>query len=184
IRPNVYEVVVEFVPVNVQIETEEERDDIAIANGMKEGSVVAAKWIKPIEQRHSKQVVAHAMFLFADRESANQAIREGVTINGKQLNARKSEVDIAQCVKCRGEGHFAADCRSEQVGCGRCKESHRTSECTAGENDLWCIRCKTAGHGAADRNCPMHRRRVEEKKARDPETRYKYFVTEDSETWV
>ncbi|THU77078.1 hypothetical protein K435DRAFT_812778 [Dendrothele bispora CBS 962.96] len=122
IRPNVFEVVVEFVPVNVQIEMDGEREDITIDNGMKEGSLIAARWIKPVERRHSKQVVVHAMFQFADRESVNQAIREGIMIKGKQLNARKSEVDVVQ--------------------------------------------------------------RVEEKKARDPETRYKYFVTEDAGTWV
>ncbi|THU76508.1 hypothetical protein K435DRAFT_879116 [Dendrothele bispora CBS 962.96] len=67
IRPNVFEVVVEFVPVNVQIETEGEREDIAIDNGMTEGSLIAARWIKPVERRHSKQVVAHAIFQFAVR---------------------------------------------------------------------------------------------------------------------
>ncbi|THU91417.1 hypothetical protein K435DRAFT_629209, partial [Dendrothele bispora CBS 962.96] len=183
VRPNVFEVVVEFVPVSAQIETEEGRSDIAEVNGLDEKSIVTARWIKPVERRHSKQTVAHAMFLFTDRESANRMIREGMVVNGKQLMVRKSEIDIVQCVKCRGEGHFAADCRSDKVVCGRCKESHRTAECTAGENDLWCVKCGAAGHGAADRNCPMHRRKVEEKKARDPEVKYKYFITDDAATW-
>ncbi|KAF9266732.1 hypothetical protein L218DRAFT_746601 [Marasmius fiardii PR-910] len=46
-----------------------------------------------------------------------------------------------------------------------------------------CARCLVAGHGAADRSCPKFTEAAKNAKARRATSGYKYFVTEDPDTW-
>ena len=62
------------------------------------------------------------------------------------------------CYHCHRFGHFAKQCPSKSPTCGKCGESHKTSECT--NDTLCCINCKElkltdTKHSAISRNCPV-----------------------------
>ncbi|KAE9393710.1 hypothetical protein BT96DRAFT_828838 [Gymnopus androsaceus JB14] len=119
---------------------------------------------------------------FADGEQANRVIRNGLVVQGKALEARKSLPEPRRCMKCHNFGHFAKGCKREEDACGRCNSNHRTSSCEAAEDGLFCALCKVTGHGASSRTCPTFIRRREALWARRADLHYKYFVSEDPET--
>ncbi|KAE9406904.1 hypothetical protein BT96DRAFT_748341, partial [Gymnopus androsaceus JB14] len=80
-------------------------------------------------------------------------------------------------------GHFAKECKNDGDICARCAGPHRTSTCSAGPDALKCVTCDRVGHAASDWNCPSFTQRMASLRARKAGTKYKYFVTEDPETW-
>ncbi len=124
---------------------------------------------------------------FDSREQANKAIRVGVIIEGKELQARKELPDASRCVNCSvlPRGHDAKNCPNT-TKCGRCAGGHATRECTVNDRKKFhCVNCKVTGHGAVDRtSCPSFLRASDIVRSRHPESKYKYFVTEDPMTWI
>ncbi|KAJ3765872.1 hypothetical protein FB446DRAFT_603000, partial [Lentinula raphanica] len=177
-----YETVVEFVPVSQDLGNDESLREVERVSSLKEGCIKRARWIKPIERRSSKQRVAHAIFSFDGPESANQAISNGVIIQGKSLEARRSLPEPQRCLKCQKLGHFARECKREGDVCGRCAGRHSTGSCLSSEP--FCANCNTPGHGAADRSCPSFAGRTKALYGRRLDIRYRFFVTDAPETWV
>ena len=64
---------------------------------------------------------------------------------------------------------------------------HRTFDCDMTDPNLFaCYNCKgtsAKGHGAADRQCPAFIEQLSTLQARNPETKYKYFPTNDPKSW-
>ncbi|RDX45384.1 hypothetical protein OH76DRAFT_1333023, partial [Lentinus brumalis] len=72
LKKRTYKVVAECVPV--ECEPGNEKESIAMANGLPAGSVVEAKWIKSATRRRPGQRVAHVLIAFRDPQTANKAI--------------------------------------------------------------------------------------------------------------
>ena len=53
------------------------------------------------------------------------------------------------------------------------------------EEKIYCCNCKSNGHKASDRNCPIFQRECEHVASRVSENRYKYFpIAEDPQSWI
>ncbi|PBK88543.1 hypothetical protein ARMGADRAFT_878464, partial [Armillaria gallica] len=119
-------------------------------------------------------------------EQANKIIQAGVIIEGKELQARKELPDATRCVKCSVLpcDHNAKDCPN-MTKCGRCAGGHATRDCKVTDHKKFhCVNCKVNGHGAVDCNaCPSFIRATDIVRSRHPESKYRYFVTEDPATW-
>ncbi|THU80509.1 hypothetical protein K435DRAFT_589268, partial [Dendrothele bispora CBS 962.96] len=183
-KPNLYEVIVEFVPVQANIGDYLEAMKIEADSGLEGGDLVRARWIKDPERRAPGQKVAHASLHLRTRQAANKAMKDGLIIAGKPVAARKPDYFLGLCTKCYQPGHIRATCKSHVDVCGRCAGPHRTPTCDAGIDELWCSECKEGGHGAAQTDrCLTYIRKNEAKQKRNLEAQYKFYVTEEHWTW-
>jgi hypothetical protein len=61
---------------------------------------------------------------------------------------------------------------------------HRTAECKVEEEaKLKCVNCKVNGHASVDRSCPVFLQKMKATHARFPDYQYRFFPTEDPDTW-
>ena len=149
------------------------------------------RWIKPIHLRSVGQRIAITIFSFATQEDANQAIENGLYVEGKKVWGRKQVQEPRRCLKCQCFGqHKAAQCTSTVEFCGWCGSQHRMSDCAEKDKEsMECSNCKAVangkqkGHGAADRRCPIFLNRVDRMNKTWKENTYKYFCTANPVTW-
>ncbi|KAJ3899178.1 hypothetical protein F5879DRAFT_1062557 [Lentinula edodes] len=92
-RLNYHEVVVEFIPVSLDLEDEWMQRMIESTNNLQQGSIAMARWIKKLELCRSGQQVAHAIFTTQSRSEVNRIIGEGILIAGKYLEVHKNLSD-------------------------------------------------------------------------------------------
>ncbi|KAJ3749319.1 hypothetical protein DFH05DRAFT_1368654, partial [Lentinula detonsa] len=178
-----YETIVEFVPVSQDLGNDESlrEREVERVSSLKEGCIKRARWIKPVERRGTRQRVAHAILSFDGPESANQAISNGVIVQGKPLEARRSLPEPRRCLKCQKLGHFARECKRNGDVSGRCAGQHSTGSCSS--DGQFCPNCNTQGHGAVDRSCPSFTGRIRALHERRSDIQYRFFVTDAPETW-
>ncbi|KAJ7123708.1 hypothetical protein C8R44DRAFT_620911, partial [Mycena epipterygia] len=160
------------------------------ANGIERGQLTQARYIKPLERRHKGQRTAHTIFGFASREAANHAIRHRIFVDGKRVSAQKLLTEPIRCLKCQviGTNHTAASCPSVHDVYARCGQMHRTGACMVSDAERACSNCRAAkrsyhGHGAADRGCPVFVDKLQYALERNPEANYRYFPTDNPDTW-
>lgn len=182
-KPNLYSVLVRFVPVTATIGPET-YNRTEISSQLEHGTIAAIEWAKKMEKRTPHQKTAHAIVSFTTREAANQVIQKGMTIGGKWVHGHRDQKDPQRCMKCQVFGHIAKECRAGNDVCGRCKDNHRTADCMATEEGFYCANCKQQGHIASDRKCPTLMRKIKERTQRNPETGYRFFVTDHPDTWT
>lgn len=188
IKNRAFTVVIEYVPVTIDLE-ENPQDTYHIlekANNLQPLSILNAKWIKPPYRRTRGQRTAHLIMGFKSQDAANQSIKEGLVVAGKRVWARKLIHEPRRCLKCQriGAGHLAAECSQKHDTCGTCAEDHRTETCKITEkHEFRCINCEKEGHAAWDRMCPDFLAAATKFTARNPENTYKYFPTNDPESW-
>ena len=181
-----YQVVVEHVPVTFDVTSTDALHRAEEASGLPRGAIYEARWIKPTHLRGPGQKVAFIIMGFSSRETANHAMNYGVVLEGKHCRTRKLLPEPKRCVKCQGYGHFARECTSTRDVCARCAGEHRTTDqdCPVGKGQTTkCANCNTTGHGAADRSCDEYKRRLAQMRARDPDSRFRLFPTDDPDTW-
>ncbi|KAJ6596044.1 hypothetical protein B0H10DRAFT_1828590 [Mycena sp. CBHHK59/15] len=189
-RPRSYSVIVEFVPVTFDPKLGRAFESIEDANGLERGVLMQARFIKPLARRSPGQRSAHTIFGFKNAAAANHVIRHSLFIDGKRVPVRKLISEPIRCLKCQvvGTNHNAASCPASQDVCARCGEAHRTDTCQVNDTGCACANCMVAkhphrGHGAADRNCPVFADKLQFALERNPDARYKYFPTDDPESW-
>ena len=185
-RARAYQVVVEHVPVTFDTNAQETWKKVERASELPLAAIYEARWIKPTHLRSQGQKVAFLIMGFANREAAKHALDFGVVIEGKHCRTRKLLQEPKRCVKCQSYGHFARECKARTDTCARCAREHRTMDaaCKAGgEHPLRCANCKKEGHGAADRVCEVYQAKLKAIRARDPDSRYRLFPTNDPKTW-
>ncbi|KAK0232569.1 hypothetical protein IW262DRAFT_1499115, partial [Armillaria fumosa] len=179
-------VIVPFAPTTIDTENRDTWRNIETSSELAIGTIRSVQFLKPVEHHQQGQREAHLVVGFDSREQANKAIREGIIIEGKELQARKELPDASRCVKCSilPRDHDAKTCPNA-TKCGRCAGGHATRDCTVTDRKKFhCVNCKITGHGAVDRNsCPSFLRATDVLRSRHPESKYKYFVTEDPTTW-
>ena len=177
IRPRQYNVVVYFIPLTFNAGDPDDMREIENLNGLTAHSITATRWIKPPNRRSPHQLVAHAVFTFADPKSANQVIVEGITIRQKKLNAVKSKREPIRCLKCQQWGHLANSCIAMLDTCGTCGENHRTNLCNS--PGKYCTPCGVDGHTSWDRDRPTFNAKCGEMDTRTPENQLTYFPTDE-----
>lgn len=160
-------------------------------SGLPPGSIIGTQWIRPPNRRRLGQGVALLFLHFRDVSSANLALRTGLIISGKSVQTRKESKEPRRCLRCQDTGgkHLASSCPSHAETCGKCAAEHNTNDCSI--EDPWqykCINCINAGyrdtnHAAFDRMCPVFRTDCERYNKLFPVNRYRYFPSNDPQTW-
>jgi hypothetical protein len=157
-------------------------------NDIPPNSILLAHWIKPIEWRFDSQCTAFMIVTFRTAEATNLAIRNNLYICGKRCTTRKLLPEPRCCYKCQAVGthHIAAMCKEITDICDTCGGAHLSKMCTLKEADPeqhFCVNCKTHGHTSHDRLCPTYLHHTNELYARMPENLYKFFPTDNPNTW-
>jgi len=147
IKARDYHVVVQFVPLTFRPDREENLREIEEVNGMKNGAINRARWIKPVSRRSPSQTCGHAIFSLSSPQSANDVLANGLVIHQKKVYVEKCKREPLRCLKCHGWGHMARDCQATTDTCGTCAQRHRTDTCgnTARPH---CVSCGVGGHAS------------------------------------
>lgn len=190
LKDRTFTVLAQFVPCSLEINqstmaTMEQENHIA------KNTIYEVKWIRPPGSRAPGQRVANLVIVTNSPDTANHLIRQGLTVEGTKTPVRKLEQDPVRCLKCQtyGTSHMAAKCKQDHDTCGTCAGSHRTSQCEEKNLDKRsCVSCKEHGHqhnhASWDKTCPAYLEAKRKLDERNPETGYKYFLTEDPTTWI
>ena len=127
------------------------------------------------------QQIAHTSFLFTNVNSANRCIKDGLEASGTRTYLTKLKQELAQCMKCRGWGHFANECNQASSTYGTCRGEHRTSN-SGEENQRFCVSCWSNSHASWDRNCPEFIKCCAWYDDKHPNYTLKYFPTDGAWT--
>src|SRR6266481_986303 len=130
IKPRLYQVIVQFVPLTLRTDREMDLQEIEEANSTKHGEIFSARWIKPVTRHKPTQTCGHIILAFRSPHSANDALAYGLFICQKKVYAEKCKCELLRCLKCHGWGHMAANCGASNDTCGMCMLQHHTSACT------------------------------------------------------
>ncbi|KAF5371838.1 hypothetical protein D9615_009532 [Tricholomella constricta] len=187
-----YPLLVEFVPTSLGDNAAEAVREIERVNGLGEGEVTQAKWVRaPHTRTNPNQKSAHLIVSCRTKETANKAIDKGLVIEGKRVAAKKLDQEPRRCLKCQfyGKGHIAQECKQIHETCGTCAGQHRSKDCKETDmRKLCCVNCRARrwrdNHSSADRLCPVFLEAKERLKSRMPELKYKFYPTNDVRTWA
>ncbi|KAF8596971.1 hypothetical protein BDV93DRAFT_403042, partial [Ceratobasidium sp. AG-I] len=180
-RPRKFPILVEFVPVEFNINKEDAIDTLVRTNELPEGSITALKWVRDPKRHDAEQRHAHLIVYCSTKEVANNWILYMGTIEGKEVGSTKLLPEPMRCYNCQLDGHLAKQCASPEV-CGSCGGNHRTDVCNDRKN-LYCVTCKEKGHPTWSTACPNYVTRCMNLTDRVPDNRYKYYVTSEEWTW-
>ena len=181
VKDRFFNVVVPFVPIWTQLESEETLRNIEEDNKIPQNAIASARWIKPVNKRSPFQMYAHAMISLTSPTVANQLLKNGLYVSNKLLRPIKDKKEPLRCLKCQKWGHLARVCKAEVDTCGICADNHRTSACPS-EKPQICVNCNTTDHPSSSRKCPEFLRRCTELNDKTPENSMPYFPTEEDWT--
>jgi len=118
-------VIVEYVPMSHSPDMMLEHRRIERDSGLTEDSLLATRWIKPMQRHAPGQQCAHLIACFQTPEAANLAMREGIVIAGKRVWAQHMQKEPRRCLCCQSltARHVAAKC-NQPVACGTCGKDH------------------------------------------------------------
>lgn len=186
IKDRTFHVLMENVPISFVPESTAAIDDIEKKAAFTPKTILKAKYIKPIARRNPNQRTAHIILTFNSRESANHAIKFGLSVASKRVYGRKLLPEPSRCLKCHSfdGSHMATDCPKDADSCGTCGEQHRTAMCKVDDpNNYYCTNCEIKGHAAWSRMCPTFLSKWDAHKRRNDESKYRFYPTEDPLTW-
>ncbi|KAG2153542.1 uncharacterized protein EDB93DRAFT_1082363, partial [Suillus bovinus] len=183
IKTRRFSIIVPFLSVTSDIENGPWLRAIETENYLLAGSIEAAGWIKPKNQRSTDQRVAHAIFHFTDPTVANTTLQDGIYINQEKLHPCKDKHEPVHCVKCQLWGHVAKECKAVNDVCGTCGKNHRTNICNA-YCTLFCVSCNLHNHASWNINCPEFENRCTGINTKLPENSMPYFPTDEDWTQV
>ena len=180
-----YKLIAERVPISFRPDDHDTLREVERAHGLAEGSIKQAAWIKPPDRRSPGQKTAFVALTVTGVDHANAALR-GLTLAGRRILVRRDLKEPQRCSKCQKyDGHFARDCKATHDTCANCVGAHPTSLCANAEPHAHrCANCKEDGHAAWDRDCPTLRAKVGAHFARQPDAGFRFFVTNNPETWI
>jgi hypothetical protein len=147
-----YNTMAYFVLLTFNANEKTHTEEVIKANDLPNGSISKCRWAKAPEQQSPNQMVGHVVITFADPDSVNKAILNGLVICNKKVSVTKCKREPVRCLKCQGYNHIANKCIIQRDICARCGGSHRTNNCS--ESTLLCTPCSTCGHTSNDQPCP------------------------------
>ena len=183
IKDRAYTVIFQFVPLTFDPDRKTNIINLEKENRWDEGTILSARWVKPPGRRTNDQQVAHLMATFKDPQSANNAIREGFTLNHQKLQAKKNKREPIRCAKCQHYGHVARECTARSDTCANCAGAHCTSECQD-KGKKHCVSCESDSHASWDRSCQEFKNRCGKLDERYIENTMPYFPTDEPWTHV
>ncbi|KAG2061007.1 hypothetical protein BDR06DRAFT_1049074 [Suillus hirtellus] len=176
-----YTLVLEYLPIQLQIENDEFLRHIEHKNDLPTNSLASVRWIKPPTRRMQEQRKAFALLQVIKAPTANNILRDGLCINSKHVGVRKDKREPIRCAKCQHYGHIARACLALMDTCGTCSGGHRTTQCTA-YHTTRCVNCSDNTHMSWSRKCLEFARRCELMDKKFPENRMPYYHTESAWT--
>ncbi|KAF8817604.1 hypothetical protein BYT27DRAFT_7008846, partial [Phlegmacium glaucopus] len=187
VKEPVYQVIVDFLPVTLRDSLADSTSRIAEENGLPEGTIERARWIRAPKNWNAGQRFAHAIMTIRGRTEASKIIQRGIIVEGQRMRARKLEEEPRRCFKCQQFGHMAAKCKVDHEVCPNCAGKHQSGQCDKTRVDFQCANCTKvklkADHAAWDRACPRYAEEKRKVKGRDPGSQYMYFPAEEEWTW-
>ena len=181
IKPRLYNIVVQFVPLTLHLEREVDLREIEEVNGLDEGDILKARWIKLIACRSPSQTCGHVIVSFSSPIPANDALANGLFVCHKKVYTEKCKKEPLCCLKCHSWNHLATNCPQQYDTCGTCSQRHHTSTYTNLDKPH-CSSCGLDDHPSWDRACPTFCRKCAELNERAEENRMLYFPT--LKTWT
>ena len=181
IKPRVFNVVVQFVPLTFRLEKDAELRELEQVNGLDDRAMMKARWIKPAARWSPSQTCSHMILSFSSPVPANDTLAYGLFICQKKVYMKKCKKEPLQCLKCHLWGHVAADCLAVHDTCGTCAHHHCTANCTNLDSPR-CISCGVTGHASWARDCPVFQWKCQELGDRMKDNSLPYFLT--LEAWT
>lgn len=182
-RQRYYPLVLEFLPIHLQIEREDFLRSIEQEDHLPPSSIASIRWIKPLTRRTAEQRKAFALLQIVDVQTANSILREGICIANERITIRKDKKEPIRCAKCQKYNHIAKNCHATTDTCGICADSHRTSDCNSYRTTK-CINCRSQQHDSRSRQCPEFIKRCKDIDEKYPENRMPFFPTDHAWTQV
>ncbi|KAG2125439.1 hypothetical protein DEU56DRAFT_961827, partial [Suillus clintonianus] len=119
-KERAYPVIIQFAPLTFDPDDIEQIRELERENNWEQETITMARWVKPPNKRTNHQQVAHIMLTMKDPKSANDGIRNGVTLNQARLQMKKNKREPIRCAKCQNYGHIARECLSHHDTCANC----------------------------------------------------------------
>lgn len=157
VKPRLYPIIAEHVPLSFRPDSEAELCNLEDANSLRDNVIARARCIKLPSHCEPNQRAAHLILLTSDSKTANHLIKDGVRIEQMVIWCRKLLKEPTWCLKCHkiGTGHFPSSCTAKEETCSTCGGVHLTRDCPmSAKDERYCINCKQKGHAAWDRGVP------------------------------
>jgi hypothetical protein len=177
-RKRTYPIVIEYLPIQMQIENESFLRNVENGNNLPMNSLATIRWIKPPLHRKNDQRKAFALLQVIEVETANNILHDGLCIDNERFSIHKDKKEPIRCAKCQHYGHIARNCTASYDTCATCSDNHRTTQCNAFRTQR-CANCNKGGHTSWSRSCPEFVHRCEKLNDKYPENRMPYFPTEE-----
>ncbi|KIK40535.1 hypothetical protein CY34DRAFT_87162 [Suillus luteus UH-Slu-Lm8-n1] len=147
-----YPIVLEYLPIKLQIENEDFLHQLEQENQLPPLSLASIRWIKPTAKHSPQQTKAFALVHVSDIHVANDILHNGLCMANEHISVHKDKKELMRCAKCQKYNHIAKNCSSAVDICGMCGENHHTSSwnsyCTTR-----CINCRSQQHTSWSRSC-------------------------------
>jgi len=186
VKPRAFGVIAEFVPISLDLDEPEIFRHAEEINELQPQEIIGGRWLRAPERRTPGQKKAFIAIGCRTRAGANKLIQDGLLLNGRLIQARRTKPEPLRCAKCQrlNPNHVARTCTSPHDVCALCSGQHRTSSCAAKDpNTVCCANCH-GQHAASDRTCPEFEKKVLQMRERTPDSAYVYFPTNEPWTWV
>jgi len=129
IKSRAFHIVVQFMPLMLWLDRLLDLREFEETNGMDEGEVLCARWIKPIARRSTLQTCGHLILSFSSQVPANEALRDRLFVCHKKVYTEKCKRELLCCLKCHGWNHLTIECQEAHDTCRMCAHRHCTAMC-------------------------------------------------------
>ena len=187
VKDQLHQVVVNFLPVTLRDALEDIAPRIEADNTLPSDCIAHCRWLKAPKFWSKGQRFAHALIAVKGRMEASLLIRHGVIVEGQRFRVRKMLEEPKRCYKCQRLGHTATGCKEIHEICPNCAGAHMGEVCDRTPDKYKCVNCLKAklksNHAVWDRDCPSMQEERRKRAERDPNSKYKFFPTEEEWTW-
>ena len=105
-KEQAFPIVVQFVPLHFKPDKALEIHQVEKDNGLPDGSLLRAHWIKPAHRRARDQTCGHIILVASAADTANKILTNGLVVCQKRVYAKKCKKEPTCCLKCQGWGHL------------------------------------------------------------------------------
>ena len=120
-------------------------------------------------KRHTNNTNTATIALKLSKPLSDYMLTKGFIFMGHSSCKVEKRLNVKQCFKCQGFGHFASACNTDSPSCFRCSGPHYGRECTDKTREHWkCTNCYKStdplvksgatSHNAASMDCPVLQR--------------------------
>ncbi|KAG2050042.1 hypothetical protein BDR06DRAFT_867881, partial [Suillus hirtellus] len=174
-----YPIVLEYLPIKLQIENEEFLHQLKQENELPPLSLASIQWIKSTTKRSPQQMKAFALVHVTNIHVANDILHDGLCVTNEHISVCKDKKEPMRCTKCQKYNHITKNCSSAVDVCSMRGDNHRTSSCNS-YCTTKCINCCSQQHMSRSRSCPEFSKCCQEIDEKYLENCMPYFLTENA----